>query len=70
MFCAFCSGRVVAGDKVASVYSVRSVPAGWLLEMKWLLYVLCVLLEDVAREDSDTVRPQTSTCERDTPLRE
>jgi len=42
----------------------------WLDTRKWLVYVLCILLEDVARVDSDTVQPQTWTCEMDMLLHE
>lgn len=42
----------------------------WLDTRKRLVYVLCVLLEDVARDDSETVQPQNWTCEMDTLLQE
>jgi hypothetical protein len=47
-------------------YTAGSVSEGrWLDTRKWPVYVLCVLLEDVARVDSDTVQPQNWTCKMD-----
>lgn len=47
-----------------SIYTAESVPeSGLKARRKWLLYVLCVCLEDMMRKDNDTVKPRTPNCE-------